>query len=76
MHSLLFRSRELILQSDEADLVRDVCFNIDKAQTKLKAIRRRLQGLQEYTTAELHEPAGTASGFCRSGFEPNSATND
>jgi hypothetical protein len=22
-----------------------------------------LQGLQEYTTAELHEPAGTASGF-------------
>jgi hypothetical protein len=53
MHTLLFRSRDLILQSDEADLVRDVCFDIDKAQTKLKAIRRRLQGLQEYTAAEL-----------------------
>ena len=53
-HTLLFRSRALILQSDEADLVRDVSFDIDKAQTKLKAIRRRLQGLQEYTAAELH----------------------
>jgi len=50
---LLFRSRDLISQSDEADLVRDVCFVVDKAQTKLKAIRRRSQGLQEYTAAEL-----------------------
>jgi hypothetical protein len=49
MHSLLVRSRDLILQSDETDLVRDLCFDIDKAQTKLKAIRRRLQGLQEYS---------------------------
>jgi|ERR1700730_17031 hypothetical protein len=53
MHTLLFRSRDLILKSDEADLVRDVCFDIDKAQTKLKAIRRRLQGLQEYTAAQV-----------------------
>jgi hypothetical protein len=53
MQTFLFRSRDLILQSDEADLVRNVCFDIDKAQTKLKAIRRRLQGLQEYTAAEL-----------------------
>jgi hypothetical protein len=53
MQTFLFRSRDLILQSDEADLVRDVCFNIDRVQTKLKAIRRRLHGLQEYTAAEL-----------------------
>jgi hypothetical protein len=53
MRTFLFRSPDLILQSDEADLVRDVCFDIDRAQTKLKAIRRRLQGLQEYTAAEL-----------------------
>ena len=53
MHSLPVRSRDLILQSDETDLVRDLCFDIDKAQTKLKAIRQRLQGLQEYTAAEL-----------------------
>jgi hypothetical protein len=37
MHTLLFRSYDLIVQSDEAELVRDVCFDIDKAQTKLKA---------------------------------------
>ena len=53
MHTFLFRSRDLILESDEADLVRDVCFDINKAQTKLKAIRRRLQGLQEYTAAQV-----------------------
>jgi hypothetical protein len=53
MQTLLFRIRDLILKSDEADLVRDVCFGIDKAQTKLKAIRQRLQGLQEYTAAEV-----------------------
>lgn len=54
MQTFLFRSRELILESDETDLVRDVCLNIDRAQTKLKAIRRRLQGLQEYTAEQLH----------------------
>jgi hypothetical protein len=31
MQTFLFRSRDLILQSDEADLVRDICFNIDRA---------------------------------------------
>jgi hypothetical protein len=39
MHTLLFRSYDLIVQSDEAELVRDVCFDIDKAQTKLKAVQ-------------------------------------
>jgi hypothetical protein len=32
MHTFLFRSYDLIVQSDEADLVRDVSFDIDKAQ--------------------------------------------
>jgi hypothetical protein len=44
---------DLIVQSDEADLVRDVCFDIDKAQTKLKAVRRRLQGVQEQAAAKV-----------------------
>ena len=43
MFTFLFRSRELILESDEADLIRDVCLDIDKAQKKLKTIRDRLQ---------------------------------
>jgi len=53
MHTFLFRSYDLIVQSDEADLVRDVCFDIDKAQTKLKAVRRRLQGVQERAAAQV-----------------------
>ena len=53
MHTLLFRSRESILQSDEPDLVRDVCFDIDRAQGKLKRIRARMASLQEYAATEL-----------------------
>ena len=53
MHTFLFRSYDLIVQSDEADLIRDVCFDIDKAQTRLKAIRRRLKGVQEQAAAQL-----------------------
>jgi hypothetical protein len=36
MHTFLFRKYDLIVESDEADLVRDVCFDIDKAEKKLK----------------------------------------
>jgi hypothetical protein len=53
MHAFLFRSYDLIVQSDEADLVRDVCFDIDKAQTKLKAVQRRLKGVQEQAAARV-----------------------
>jgi hypothetical protein len=53
MQTLLFRSYDLIVQSDEADLVRDVGFNIDRAQTKLTAVRRRLQGVQVRAAADV-----------------------
>jgi|SRR5450631_1684426 hypothetical protein len=53
MHTLLFRSRESILQSDEPDLVRDVCFDIDRARGKLERIRARIESLQEYAATEL-----------------------
>ena len=53
MQTFLFRSRELILESDEADLVRDVSLNVDKAQTKLMAIRRRLQGVREWSAEQV-----------------------
>ncbi len=36
MHTLLFRSLKLILESDETDLVRDARFDMDKAEKKLK----------------------------------------
>jgi hypothetical protein len=51
--TLLFRSRESILESDEAELVRDVCFDIDRAQAKLERIRSRLKSLQEYAATEI-----------------------
>ena len=53
MQTFLFRSRELILESDETDLVQDVCLNIDRVQTKLRQLRERRQGLQEQAAAEV-----------------------
>ena len=38
MQRLLFRSSHLIVESDEADLVRDVCFGIDRAQTSMQLL--------------------------------------
>jgi hypothetical protein len=55
MHTLLFRSRELILQSDEADLVRDVCLDIDRAEGKLKRIQQRLKDVQEWAANQVEE---------------------
>jgi hypothetical protein len=53
LQRLLFRSSHLIVESDEADLTRDVCFNIDRAQTKLKRIQRRLKDVQEQAAARV-----------------------
>lgn len=53
MHTFLFRSREAILESDEADLIADVRFDLHKAQVKLERMRTGRQSLQERTTAEL-----------------------
>ena len=44
MHSFLYRSYDLIVESDDADLIRDVGLDIHKAEVKLKKIRQRLQG--------------------------------
>jgi hypothetical protein len=53
IRTLCFRSRELILESSDADLVRDACRDLDKAQVKLKAIRQRLQSVQEWSGAQI-----------------------
>jgi hypothetical protein len=53
MQTSLYRSRKLIVESDEADLVQDVSFDIDKAQTKLAAIRNQLQGVREQSAAQI-----------------------
>jgi hypothetical protein len=53
MHTFLWRSSRLIVESDEADLVRDVGFAVDRAQTKLGQIKRRLKGVQEQAAAQV-----------------------
>jgi hypothetical protein len=53
MHTFLFRSYNLIVESDEADLVRDVCFNMDRAQSKLRRIKQRLKDVQEQAAAQV-----------------------
>ncbi|PJG56619.1 hypothetical protein CVM73_03455 [Bradyrhizobium forestalis] len=51
MHTFVFRSYELILASSEADLVRDVRFDLEKAQTKLKTIQQQLERDREHAAA-------------------------
>jgi hypothetical protein len=53
MRTFLFRSSRLIVESADADLVRDVGLALDRAQTKLGQIKRRLQGVQEQAAAEV-----------------------
>ena len=53
MQTFLFRSYDLILESDEADLIRDVCLDIHKAEVKLKKVRQRLQGIREQSAAQI-----------------------
>ena len=54
MRTFAFRSSHLIVESDEADLVRDVGLALDRAQTKLGQIKRRLKGVQEQAAANVH----------------------
>ncbi len=53
MQTFLFRSYDLIVKSDEADLIRDVCLDIHKAEVKLKKVRQRLQGIREQSAAQI-----------------------
>jgi hypothetical protein len=52
MHTFLFRSYDLIVESEEADLVRDVCCNIDRAQTKLRRVKQRLKDVQAWAASQ------------------------
>jgi hypothetical protein len=55
IRTLCFRSREALLESDEADLVRDVGLDLHKAEVKLKAIRQRLQSVQEWAAEQVEQ---------------------
>ncbi len=49
----MFRRYDLIIESDGADLVRDVSLDLHKAQVKLRKIQERLQGVQEQAAAQV-----------------------
>ncbi|MCA1414480.1 hypothetical protein I6F30_25490 [Bradyrhizobium sp. NBAIM20] len=51
MHTYVFRSYDLILASDEAELVRDVRCDAAKAASKLKSIREQIQRDREHAAA-------------------------
>lgn len=51
MHTVVFRSYGLILASSEADLVRDVGLDVDKARTKLRKIREQIERDREDAAA-------------------------
>ena len=53
--NLRFLGKDLILESDDADLIHDVSCNIDRAQVKLRLISKRLAGLKQQSAAEIEK---------------------
>jgi hypothetical protein len=53
MRALVFCSYESIAESDEAALVKDVCSDIDRAESKLRRIQQRLRNVQEQAAAQI-----------------------
>lgn len=51
IRTLCFRSYDLIVEADEAELVRDVCRDTHKAEVKLRKVKERLQGERERSAA-------------------------
>jgi hypothetical protein len=51
IRTLCFRSYDLIVEADEAELLRDVCRDTRKAEVKLRKVRERLQGERERSAA-------------------------
>jgi hypothetical protein len=52
-HKLVFRSYEHIVESNEADLIQDVCFDIDRAESKLRRVKQRLKNVLVESAAEV-----------------------
>jgi hypothetical protein len=52
-HKLVFRSYEHIVEADDAELLSDVRFDIDRAQSKLRRIKQRLKNVQEQAAVQV-----------------------
>lgn len=55
IRTLCFRSYDLIVEADEAELVRDVCRDTRKAEVKLRKVKERLQGERERSAALIEK---------------------
>jgi hypothetical protein len=53
MRTVVFRNRKVILEVDEATLLNDVRSNIQKAERKLDATRRRLESVKKHMADEI-----------------------
>jgi hypothetical protein len=53
MRKLAFRSYEHIVESDEADLIRDVCSDMDRAESKLRRVKQRLKVVLVESAAQV-----------------------
>jgi hypothetical protein len=53
MRKLLFRSYDVIVESDEAELISDVGLEMHKAEVKLRKLRQALQATREYSAARI-----------------------
>jgi len=55
MHTLVFRSCDVILEVDDARLIEDVCFDLEKAEKKLISARRQLVNVRERAAEEIRK---------------------
>lgn len=53
MRQFLFRSYNLIAESDDAELISDVCLDMHKAEVKLKQLREALRATRENSAARI-----------------------
>jgi hypothetical protein len=52
-HKLVFRSYEHIVEADDAELLSDVCFDMDRAESKLRRVKQRLKNVKEEAAAQI-----------------------
>jgi hypothetical protein len=53
MRKFAFRSYDTIVESDDADLLRDVCSDMARAESKLKRVKQRLKQFRAESAAEV-----------------------
>jgi hypothetical protein len=53
LRTFAFRSYCSIVKSNEADLIKDVCVDMDRAQSKLRRIKQRLENVRKEAAAQI-----------------------